>query len=323
MHTLHPDITIALADIPYGTVPGTKRLTKMGDRTDEWLFELLRENAAKHPIFAAVLPIDSLAQSEYLNHLDEQADQVSGLAFYDSNILPDIPATTALSGLPRLSLDEPASPHHILRQISLGMDMFAIPFINFATDAGIALSFVFPRPPIDAESPEPGNDAVPLGINMWSPDHATSLIPLIPSCSCYACTSHHRAFIQHLLSAKEMLGWTLIQIHNHHTLSNFFAAIRKSITDGLFDEDVKTFARYYESELPAKSGQGPRQRGYHNKSRANQTKINEKSWLGDVDSLGSGNGSMRGVDAIDLEDALVPNENSVELEEKGFAEALV
>jgi len=291
----------------------------MGDRTEEWLSDLLQNNTDRNAIFAPVLPVDSLNQSDYLLHLDEEADELSGLAFYDSDILPDIPATTALTALPRLSLDEPASPHHILRQISLGMDIFAIPFINFATDAGIALSFVFPRPSADVpnddtEMAETGHDVKPLGINMWLSSHATSLLPLVPSCTCYACTSHHRAFIQHLLSAKEMLGWVLIQIHNHHTLSQFFRNIRTSIGNDTFDTDSETFERFYESELPEKSGQGPRQRGYHNKSRANQKPINEKAW-GDMDSLGSGN--TKGI-----EDALVPAGGAVELEEKGFAEAV-
>jgi queuine tRNA-ribosyltransferase subunit QTRTD1 len=41
---LRPDIAIALADIPYGVLPGTKRVAKMGDRTLEWVSELLNEN---------------------------------------------------------------------------------------------------------------------------------------------------------------------------------------------------------------------------------------------------------------------------------------
>lgn len=67
---LHPDISIALADIPYGTVPGTKRTTKMGDRTEDWLAQILFENKDSNAIFAAILPIDSSSQSTYLNQLD-------------------------------------------------------------------------------------------------------------------------------------------------------------------------------------------------------------------------------------------------------------
>jgi queuine tRNA-ribosyltransferase subunit QTRTD1 len=290
--SLRPDIAIGLADISYGSKPGTKRIAKMGDRTEEWLSQLLSEKAEEQAVFAPVLPIDYLDQSEYLNHVaDELANDVSGLAFYDSNLLPDIPATTWLSNLPRLSLDEPSSPRQILRQVALGMDIFTIPFISLATDAGIALTFRFPRPepPTNSSSPPEPSTPLPLGIDMWPAIYATSLTPLSPSCTCYTCTFHHQAYIQHLLSAKEMTGWVLLQIHNHHILSEFFSAIRASIVRGTFDADCDEFAGIYEPELPEKSGQGPRVRGYHFKSEGpGEPKKNRAAW-GDLggDNVGT------------------------------------
>jgi queuine tRNA-ribosyltransferase subunit QTRTD1 len=310
LRNLRPDIAIALADIPYGTVPGTKRLTKMADRTQEWLQELVNGKEEGQTIFAAILPIDILEQSEYINEIaDDLAPEVSGLAFYDSNLLPDIPATTQMFQLPRLSLDEPLSPRQILRQISLGMDIFTIPFIGFATDAGIALTFQFPRPLSDHE---PTNTSVlSLGVDMWPASHSTSIEPLSKSCTCYACTFHHRAYIQHLLSAKEMLGWVLLQVHNHHIVSEFFTAIRHSIEAGRFEVDCHEFEKIYESELPEKSGQGPRVRGYHFKSEGpSETKKNKAAW----GNLGS--------DDQEVGSGLVPDESSTDLEEKGFAEKL-
>jgi len=283
VQTLRPDIAIGLADIAYGTTPGAKRSAKMGDRAQEWLSQLLSEKADDQPVFAPVLPLDFSNQYEYLNNVtDDLTDSISGLAFYNSNLLPEIPATTSLSRLPRLSLDEPPSPHQILRQISLGMDIFTIPFIGFATDAGIALTFRFPRPiPEDTatETANEGSSSIALGIDMWSVAHSTSLLPLTEKCACYACTSHHRAYIQHLLSAKEMLGWVLLQVHNHHVLSEFFTAVRESIREGRFEDDCREFERVYESALPEKSGQGPRIRGYHFKSEGpGEQKKNKAAW---------------------------------------------
>jgi queuine tRNA-ribosyltransferase subunit QTRTD1 len=306
---LRPDIAIALADVPYGSLPGTKRVAKMGDRTQEWLSQLLSDKREEQAVFAPVLPIDFLDQSEYLNNIaDDLADQISGLAFYNSNLLPDIPATTALSKLPRLSLDEPASPRQILRQISLGMDIFTVPFIGFATDAGIALTFRFPRPLPTGEAISNGAGALQLGLDMWPRVHSTSVSPLDTSCTCYTCTFHHRAYVQHLLSAKEMLGWVLIQVHNHHIISEFFTAIRESIRNGAFEADCEEFAKVYESELPEKSGQGPRVRGYHFKSEGHgEPKKNKAAW----GNLGSDDQEVDGV--------LVPEEPASELEEKSFA----
>ncbi|CAL3970244.1 unnamed protein product [Diplocarpon coronariae] len=280
IESLRPDIAIALADVPYGTQPGRKRIAKMGDRTQDWLSQLLEKKTEGQAVFAPVLPIGMLDQSEYLNNVaDDLAGEISGLAFYDSNVLPDIPATTAISRLPRLSLDEPTSPRQLLRQISLGMDIFTVPFIGYATDAGIALSFRFPRPSTDERIPFNNGGIWPLGIDMWPASHAASLLPLSTSCTCYTCTDHHRAFVQHLLSAKEMLGWVLLQVHNHHVLSEFFGAIRESIQNGTFIGDCEEFSKSYEPEMPARTGQGPRARGYHFKSEGpGQTKKNKPAW---------------------------------------------
>jgi queuine tRNA-ribosyltransferase accessory subunit len=309
---LRPDIAIALADIPYGTLPGTKRVAKMGDRTQEWLSQLLNEKREEQTVFAPVLPIDFLDQSEYLNNIaDDLADKVSGLAFYDSNLVPDIPATTAISKLPRLSLDEPSSPCQLLRQVSLGMDLFTVPFIGFATDAGIALTFRFPRPLPSGAAISNGTGALQLGVDMWPAVHSTAVTPLDTSCTCYTCTSHHRAYVQHLLSAKEMLGWVLLQVHNLHVLSEFFTAIRGSIRNGTFDADREEFERIYESDMPEKSGQGPRVRGYHFKSEGpGEPKKNKTAW-----------GNLGGDDQEIVADP-VSDEPASEQEEERFADTL-
>ncbi|KAJ8111321.1 hypothetical protein OPT61_g6054 [Boeremia exigua] len=265
---LQPDIVVGLADIPFGKeAVGIKRKDKMSDRTEAWTRDIIAKKATldkEEPswgIFAPILPIDRDLQSWYLEHLvEDMADKISGVAIYDAYLLDDLPEE--VHHLPRLSFHAPASPQEILRQVSLGMDMFTIPFLTDATDAGIALDFTFPAPPKDVSR----SSRQDLGLDMWSDIHATSVTPLSEGCKCYACTKHHRAYIQHLLAAKEMLGWALIQIHNHSVMCAFFAGIRASIEEGTFEADVAAFERYYESMLPEKTGQGPRVRGYQFKS---------------------------------------------------------
>ena len=106
-----------------------------------------------------------------------------------------------------------------------------------------------------------------------------------------------------------MLGWVLLQIHNHHILSEFFSSIRHSIRSGTFEIDCKEFSKVYESELPEKSGQGPRVRGYHFKSEGpGEPKKNRAAW-----------GNLGGDDQ-EVDGGLVPDEPAGELEDKGFAE---
>ncbi|RKF76428.1 Queuine tRNA-ribosyltransferase accessory subunit 2 [Golovinomyces cichoracearum] len=255
-----PNVAVAMADIPHGLKPGTKRLAKMSKRTQGWLSEVLHEKSADLAVFAPILPINSFEQNDYLEFLsDEVAEEISGLAFYDSDLILDIPATTRLSKLPRLTLDNPSSPFSILKQVSLGIDIFTIPFIALATDVGIALTFRFPLPVSQERNfTSTKNDTIPLGIDMWLPAHSTSLLPLSAECQCYSCKNHHRAYIHHLLSAKEMLGSVLLQIHNNHILSEFFSAIRESISSGRFEIDHQAFADVYSDEFPVKLCQGSR-----------------------------------------------------------------
>ena len=201
---LQPDIVVGMADIPFGQESiGIKRKDKMSDRTETWLRDIIAKKNAlektekKFNIIAPILPIERDLQSWYLEHLlEDMVDSITGVAIYDAYLLDDLPE--ALYHLPRLSFHVPTSPHEVLRQVSLGMDILTIPFIADATDAGIALDFTFPPP---ADKPN-GEARQSLGLDMWDASHSTSVTPLSKACPCYACTSHHRAYIQHLLSAK-------------------------------------------------------------------------------------------------------------------------
>lgn len=70
--------------------------------------------------------------------------------------------------------------------------------------------------------------------------------PLDPDCSCYACTNYSRAYIHHLIRMREVLGATLMSIHNEHFILKLVSDMRASIIDGTFTQ-LRTdwLARYY------------------------------------------------------------------------------
>lgn len=287
--TLKPDIAIALADMNYssGNKLGGKGMRRMCERTEEWMGQLhsaLTVEALRNShtsIFAPTLPAPYSMQWRYLQRLSQDlVDKLSGLAVYDIDILPDLAELPSLLPLPRLSLDAPKGPHETLRQISLGVDVFLLPFVNAVSDAGVAMNFAFPPPPPPTSQDANGSDLLPLGDDLTSADNAISLAPIVDGCACYACSSHHRAYLHHLLNAREMLAWTLLQIHNHHVISNFFAGIRASLAVGKerFQEDCRQFERRYEASLPEGTGTRPRARGYHFKSELMDGKRNESTW---------------------------------------------
>jgi queuine tRNA-ribosyltransferase subunit QTRTD1 len=253
---LGADIVIGLGDVPYGRALGSKRVQKATD----WLQDHVarRKKHAEAPgfkghaqLFAPLLPLSCANQQFYIDCLLEDVrEDISGLAIYNADTLQDLPEQ--LASLPRLDFTEPETPLQVLRQITNGVDIVTLPFVTVVTDAGIAFDFTFPGP---SQVP---SEPLPLGIDFWTAPSATDLGPLTERCSCYACTNHHRAFLKHLLDAKEMLGWVLLQIHNHHVIDKFFAAIRASINAGTFEADVEKFSRCYDVDFPQKTGQGPR-----------------------------------------------------------------
>ncbi len=66
----------------------------------------------------------------------------------------------------------------------------------------------------------------------WTRDPA----PIDENCSCFTCRNFSRGTIRHLFQASEMLGPTLVTIHNLHFFSDVLAAIRQAIQDGQLAE---------------------------------------------------------------------------------------
>ena len=70
--------------------------------------------------------------------------------------------------------------------------------------------------------------------------------PIEEDCDCYACTNYSRAYINHLLRAREFNGFTLATIHNERFFVRLLDEIRASIDGGYFDDYKKeTLARFY------------------------------------------------------------------------------
>ena len=63
--------------------------------------------------------------------------------------------------------------------------------------------------------------------------------PLDEDCSCYTCLNYSRAYLHHLDRCKEMLGATLLSIHNLHFYQNLMAQIRSAIEG----QRLQTFSR--------------------------------------------------------------------------------
>jgi queuine tRNA-ribosyltransferase len=71
-------------------------------------------------------------------------------------------------------------------------------------------------------------------MNLMNAQYARDERPISAGCTCYTCQTHTRAYIRHLIQAREMLSGTLLSIHNIHTLLNLAARMREAILAGEF-----------------------------------------------------------------------------------------
>ncbi len=72
--------------------------------------------------------------------------------------------------------------------------------------------------------------------NIKNAEHRTSLEPIDPDCGCYTCQNFSRAYLCHLIRAKEILGYTLLSIHNIWELMSYTRKMRQAILEGRFHE---------------------------------------------------------------------------------------
>lgn len=78
-------------------------------------------------------------------------------------------------------------------------------------------------------------------LNLVNAAFADDPQPIDPSCSCYTCQNFSRAYLRHLILAKEMLAATLLSIHNLSTLINLIFEIRQAIQNHTFYQLIEEF----------------------------------------------------------------------------------
>jgi queuine tRNA-ribosyltransferase len=72
--------------------------------------------------------------------------------------------------------------------------------------------------------------------NIKNAEHRRSLEPIDPDCECYTCQHFSRAYLCHLIRAQEILGYTLLSIHNVSELMSYTRKMRQAILEGQFHE---------------------------------------------------------------------------------------
>ncbi len=80
--------------------------------------------------------------------------------------------------------------------------------------------------------------------NLFNKQYEKDMRPIEEGCGCLACQKYSRAYIRHLLKAKEMLGMRLCVMHNLYFYNHMMEEIRNALEEGRFAsyKDEKIYA---------------------------------------------------------------------------------
>ena len=113
-------------------------------------------------------------------------------------------------------------PLDILQSIALGVDMFDCVIPSRNARHGQAFTW-------QGE------------IKIRNAKHTFDKNPLDENCQCYACRNFSRAYLRHLIKANEMLGYTLLTIHNITFYQELMRNARAAINAGTFTNFLTHF----------------------------------------------------------------------------------
>ncbi|MDE7312159.1 MAG: tRNA guanosine(34) transglycosylase Tgt [Eubacterium sp.] len=72
-------------------------------------------------------------------------------------------------------------------------------------------------------------------LNLFNRQYEMDMRPIEEGCQCPACRTYSRAYIRHLLKAKEMLGMRLCVLHNLYFYNTMMEEIRTALEEGNFE----------------------------------------------------------------------------------------
>jgi queuine tRNA-ribosyltransferase len=85
-------------------------------------------------------------------------------------------------------------------------------------------------------------------VNLMNSANTRVMKPIEETCECYTCQHFTRAYLRHLIIAKEMLASTLLSIHNIQFLITLMANTRRSIMNGTFTAFADEFLAGYQTK---------------------------------------------------------------------------
>jgi queuine tRNA-ribosyltransferase len=190
-----------------------ERCVKAKRRADQALFGIVQ---------GGIDPELRAASAEFIASLDTPGIAIGGLSVGETkeemHAMLDVVTPLLPENKPRYLMGV-GTPEDIINGIARGIDIF-----DCVLPTRLARHHA-------AFSPE-GR------LNMMNATFARDERPIDKACDCYTCKNFSRAYIRHLIVAKELLAGTLLSIHNLRALIRLVEEIRANIMDGTFEKQV-------------------------------------------------------------------------------------
>ncbi len=84
-------------------------------------------------------------------------------------------------------------------------------------------------------------------LNMMNATFERDERPIDEACDCYTCRTFTRAYVRHLVMAKELLAGTLLSIHNLRALIRLMDEIRSYISEGTYEQHIPGLLEKWEN----------------------------------------------------------------------------
>jgi len=197
------------------------------ERTHRWAERSLKaKRRADQALFGIVQggidPDLRASSAEFIASLDTPGIAIGGLSVGETkdemHAMLDVVTPLLPEGKPRYLMGV-GTPEDIIDGIARGIDIF-----DCVLPTRLARHH-------SAFSPE-GR------LNVMNATFARDERPIDASCDCYTCKTFTRAYIRHLIVAKELLAGTLLSIHNLRALIRLVEDIRGYITEDTYEEQV-------------------------------------------------------------------------------------
>ena len=121
-------------------------------------------------------------------------------------------------------------PALVFKLVRSGVDIFDTTYPYLVTERDSAL--VFANKLTESVPPSSENaESTHTEMDLSSPEHRNSFVPLVAGCSCYTCRHFTRAYLHHLVTVKEMLARVLLQLHNLHHYYVFFQSLQAAVKE--------------------------------------------------------------------------------------------